>query len=637
MIKRLLRNYSDRFLSRWVVLLFDVAVSMLALPMAALVRNQFDYLSINPYALQYQALEVGLVMLLLTLITGAHSGIIRHTSERDALKVLQATFGTFVFLAIFSTIGYALGRGHWSFIPRSILLVHFMLTAFMLLGSRFMVKLTYIRFIESTEVKKKRVIIYGAGASGLITKNTLKQDTSRHYEVVAFIDDNPNKIGKSLEGIVVYSSDKVLNNGFLEKHEVQEIIISIQALSPDRRRAIVERCIEKGVDVKVVPPVDKWIHGELSTKQIRNVRIEELLEREPIKLNSLNVSKELKGKVVLVTGAAGSIGSEIARQVAHYGPARLVMLDQAESALYDLEQELKQLPIPFAICEFVIADVTNKQRIQKVFNHYRPHVVYHAAAYKHVPLMEVNPTEAISVNVLGTRTVVDLSCEFQAEKFVMVSTDKAVNPTNVMGASKRAAEIYVQAKAQGCELANHKTQFITTRFGNVLGSNGSVIPLFKKQIENGGPITVTHPDITRYFMTIPEACNLVLEAGAMGNGGEIYVFDMGRSVKIIDLAKKMIRLSGLQEGRDIKIEYTGLRPGEKLYEELLADEENTKATHHPKIMIANTRDNDPESVDYRLRDLESRVARGDNMELVRSLKALVPEYKSQNSEFELLD
>ena len=640
MIKLLLRKYSDRFISRWIVLVFDVMVAMLALPMAALIRNQFDYNSINPYVLQYQALLVGATMLLANLITRAYSGIVRHTSERDALKVLQSTFITFFNLSVLSTIGFGLGHSHWAFIPRSILLVHFMLTTFLLLGSRFMVKIVYLRFMDSKVIKKKKVLIYGAGASGQITKNTLNQDTSRNYKVVAFIDDNPNKAGKSLGGVPVYGSDKVLDNGFVDENEIQEIILSIQTLSPQRRREIVERCIEKGVEVKVVPPVDRWIQGELSTNQIRNVRIEELLEREPIDLKNESVSKEIRGKVVLVTGAAGSIGSEIARQVLHYRPARLILLDQAESAMYDLQQEFRQQNnYDRDKYECVIADVTNEARMKKAFNAYRPHVVFHAAAYKHVPLMEMNPTEAVAVNTLGTKTMVDLSVEYKVEKFVMVSTDKAVNPTNVMGATKRAAEIYVQTKSM-CSFKDHsdcQTQFITTRFGNVLGSNGSVIPLFKRQIEKGGPITVTHPDITRFFMTIPEACNLVLEAGSMGAGGEIYVFDMGRSVKIADLARKMIRLSGLQEGRDIEIKYTGLRPGEKLYEELLADEENTKPTHHPKILIASTRENDAETVGYRLEDLKQKVLAGENLELVRSLKALVPEYKSQNSEYEVLD
>ena len=422
----------------------------------------------------------------------------------------------------------------------------------------------------------------------------------------------------------------------MKKNKVDQVIISIQSALPVKRRnEIVNQCLQYNLEVKVVPPVDNWIQGELSTKQIKSVKIEDLLERAPIELNNINVQREILDKIVLVTGAAGSIGSEIASQVLHYKPKLVILLDQAESALYELEQDLKTRHKGF--CEMatcVIADVSDYHRIRKVYDTYRPHLVFHAAAYKHVPLMEDNPYEAVKVNILGTKNVADLAVDFSAEKFVMVSTDKAVNPTNVMGATKRTAELYTQS------LGKHNkagTQFITTRFGNVLCSNGSVIPLFRKQIAKGGPITLTHRDITRYFMTIPEACNLVLEAGAMGHGGEIFVFDMGESVKIYDLAKKMIKLSGLQLGRDIEIEEVGLRPGEKLYEELLATKENTLSTHHPKIMIAETTTMEYASILMSIDRLKHAHQQGDNLDLVSTVKSIVPEFISNNSVFERLD
>jgi FlaA1/EpsC-like NDP-sugar epimerase len=480
------------------------------------------------------------------------------------------------------------------------------------------------------------VLIYGAGTSGLITKQTLEKEIGSPYRMVGFIDDNSSKIGKSLVGSVVYSFERVIDGGFIEKHEISEVILSIQKLKSERKREIIESFLEKNIKVKVVPPVDRWIHGELSAKQIKAVRIEDLLQREPINLDNQNVTRELKDKIILVTGAAGSIGSEIVRQVMHYSPKKLILLDQGESPLYELEMELKSsMPELYHLVDSVIGSVSDSMRMRKLFNHFKPEIVFHAAAYKHVPLMENNPYEAVKVNVLGTKSIADLSIEFGIEKFVMVSTDKAVNPTNVMGATKRVSELYTQSRNL---LPKIRTHFITTRFGNVLGSNGSVIPVFRKQIEAGGPITITHKEITRYFMTIPEACNLVLEAGAMGKGGEIFVFDMGESVKILDLARKMIKLSGLEEGRDIEIKFVGLRPGEKLYEELLATKEDTKDTHHPKIMIANVSPVNPDWVDERVNNMLSVLLRNsDNYSLVECLKGIVPEYLSNNSEYASLD
>ncbi|MCH9823016.1 MAG: polysaccharide biosynthesis protein, partial [Bacteroidetes bacterium] len=444
------------------------------------------------------------------------------------------------------------------------------------------------------------------------------------------INDNLyTKIGKKIEGVTIHPIERL--EYLIENQEIDEIIIAVNNLAKTRKQEIVERALTKNVKVLHVPPVKNWINDELSSNQIQEVKIEDLLGREPIHLDSINIKGQLSEKRVLITGAAGSIGAEIVRQVSHFFPSKLILLDQAESPLYEIENEIKE-QFGENLCEIVVADVANSSRMENVFNTFRPNVVYHCAAYKHVPIMEDNPSEAVLTNILGTKIMVDLSDKYEVDSFVMVSTDKAVNPTNVMGASKRVAEIYAQSKNMVS-----KTNFITTRFGNVLGSNGSVIPLFKRQIANGGPVCVTHPEITRYFMTIPEACQLVLEAGGMGTGGEIFIFDMGSPIKIIDLAKKMIKLSGFKLGKDIEIKITGLRSGEKLYEELLNNAENTIPTHHPEIMIGKVRDYKMEDIEADINSLIDAPSEKDNFELVGKIKKLVPEFISQNSVYGKLD
>jgi FlaA1/EpsC-like NDP-sugar epimerase len=476
---------------------------------------------------------------------------------------------------------------------------------------------------------RSRVIIYGAGEAGLITKRTIDQEAYAGMSVVAFIDDDKNKSGKKLEGANIYHTRKA--EELFASGKIDEIIISIQKIDPDRKSEMINLALKYNITVLNVPPVRSWINGELSLKQIRTIKIENLLERDTIKLDSTIVRAQVAGKRVLVTGAAGSIGSELVRQILAYEPARLITLDQAETPMHELELEVKS-QWKDAPCEYVVGDVRRNDRIQRMFEAYQPQIVFHAAAYKHVPLMEENPSEAVLANVLGTKNLVDVADKYGVETFVLISTDKAVNPTSVMGASKRVAEIYAQSKN-----AQSKTAFITTRFGNVLGSNGSVVQLFKKQIEDGGPVTVTHSEVTRYFMTIPEAVQLVLEAGAMGTGGEIFVFDMGQSVKIVDLARNMIKLSGLVVDKDIEIKITGLRPGEKLYEELLTDEENTVATHHPKILIAKVREYDHVKVQAQVQSLIDMFDSQDNDEIVLGIKKIVPEYVSENSEYSKLD
>lgn len=637
MLRRLLDTYSEKFLSRWVVLAFDVTSVFLSFILTQLLLHNLTLRHLDLYLLERQAIIVMALYLVGFLIAGSFSGIIRHTGQQDGFRILKGSMIGLIFLMVISSIAFLVNRTDLPiYISNAFLIVHFLLVLFTLVGSRLVIKTIYHRMLNSEMVRKKNILIYGAGTSGLITKQSLEKEVGSPYHVVGFIDDNQSKVGKALIGSQVYSAEKALDKEFLSKHEIAQVILSIQKLDPIKKRSIIERCLELNLKIKVVPPVDRWIHGELSAKQIKSVKIEDLLQREPIRLDSQNISRELKGKIILVSGAAGSIGSEIARQVLHYSPKKVILLDQGESPLYELEMELKNnLPKLFPLAEPVIGSVSDSLRMRKLFQHFKPEIIFHAAAYKHVPLMENNPYEAVKVNVMGTRILSDLAIEFGAEKFVMVSTDKAVNPTNVMGATKRVAELYTQSRKLNPQV---RTQFITTRFGNVLGSNGSVIPVFRKQIEKGGPITITHKDITRYFMTIPEACNLVLEAGAMGKGGEIFVFDMGQSVKILDLARKMIKLSGLEEGKDIEIQFVGLRPGEKLYEELLATKENTKDTHHPKIMIADVSPGNPGIIESGVNEIIAVLSRSDdNFLLVRRIKELVPEYVSNNSEFASLD
>lgn len=637
MLRRLLDTYSERFLSRWVVLAFDVTSVFLSFILTQLLLHNLTLRHLDLYLLERQAIIVMASYLVGFLIAGSFSGIIRHTGQQDGFRILKGSMIGLIFLMVISSIAFLVNRTDLPiYISNAFLIVHFLLVLFTLVGSRLVIKTIYHRMLNSEMVRKKNILIYGAGTSGLITKQSLEKEVGSPFNVVGFIDDNQSKVGKALIGSQVYSAEKALDKEFLSKHEIAQVILSIQKLDPIKKRSIIERCLELNLKIKVVPPVDRWIHGELSAKQIKSVKIEDLLQREPIRLDSQNISRELKGKIILVSGAAGSIGSEIARQVLHYSPKKVILLDQGESPLYELEMELKNnLPKLFPLAEPVIGSVSDSLRMRKLFQHFKPEIIFHAAAYKHVPLMENNPYEAVKVNVMGTRILSDLAIEFGAEKFVMVSTDKAVNPTNVMGATKRVAELYTQSRKLNPQV---RTQFITTRFGNVLGSNGSVIPVFRKQIEKGGPITITHKDITRYFMTIPEACNLVLEAGAMGKGGEIFVFDMGQSVKILDLARKMIKLSGLEEGKDIEIQFVGLRPGEKLYEELLATKENTKDTHHPKIMIADVSPGNPGIIESGVNEIIAVLSRSDdNFLLVRRIKELVPEYVSNNSEFASLD
>jgi len=628
-----IRKYSNRFLSRWLVLVFDSLIVVFSFSIATLLRMNFQVTEIDFNIFFSQLIFILGLRLLAFLYFQSYAGIIRHTSIEDAILILKAVFtGSLGAVAVSGVIRNTLGFEHVFNLSASILIIDFFICLFWMVILRFFVKSFYESFVNQFK-PTIGVLIYGAGYTGMLTKNVFQTDRSTNYKIFGFIDDNESKIGKTIEGIKVYSLPEVLDK-FVGSNDGMEVIMAINNMSAKSKRKISDIFLDRGVVVKALPPVDKWVEGEFAMNQIHNVKIEDLLGREVIQMNNKRIGEEISGKIILVTGAAGSIGSEIVRQLIAYFPAKLVLVDQAESALYDLEYELAG-KVPTNVQLIVnVADVSDTRRVSKIFKNHQPDIIFHAAAYKHVPLMENNPYEAIKTNVIGTRILAELASEVGVDKFVMVSTDKAVNPTNVMGATKRLAEMYTQSMNQ---IEGVKTKFIATRFGNVLGSNGSVIPLFKKQIERGGPVTVTHPEITRYFMTIPEACELVLEAATMGQGGEVFVFDMGESVKIIDLAKKMITLSGLRVDKDIEIRYTGLRPGEKLYEELLNNDENTLPTHHPKILIAEVNTPSYAYMEVATNDLNHLLSSGNNNSIVAKIKEIIPEYKSNNSVFETLD
>lgn len=594
--------------------MIDLVLCLVALASAYLLRFNFQVPQVE-VDLLLPVLPIFLVVRGVSfLLAGVPRIMVRHTSTEDARRLfLTVLAGTAVFAGI-SVLRYLFFDGFY-FLPRAVIIIDFMATAMLVITARIAFKLLHLRS-RGAGKERVRVIIHGAGEAGLITKRTLEREGSARFEVAAFIDDDARKSGKRLEGVTIHHAAKLpelLSSG------IDQVIIAIGKPDAEHRRQVVDACIAAKVRVLTIPPVSDWINGQLSAGQIQEVRIEDLLGRPVIHLDQEEVRGLIAGKRVLVTGAAGSIGSELVRQLSEMGAAALVLVDIAESGLYDVQMELVGRGRDQNL-RVLVADVRDAARMEEVFAREKPQVVFHAAAYKHVPLMEAQPEEAIRTNVGGTRNLARLACAHGTERFVLISTDKAVNPTSVMGASKRAAEMAVGAMASGCA-----TRFVTTRFGNVLGSSGSVIPLFRKQIEAGGPVTVTHPEVTRFFMTIPEACRLVLEAAAMGQGGEIYVFDMGEPVRIAELAEKMIRLSGKEPGIDIAITYTGLRPGEKLYEELLASSENTLPTHHPRILIGKVAGLDAQQVEEAIEALLQK--RGD--ELIAALHALIPEYGSE--------
>lgn len=609
-----------------MVLIIDLYIIANTFVIAYFIRFNFQF-RFNAYELLFQLPFVILSGLVSFLIVGSYKGIIRRTGIRDAFNVFLASALLLLFLGVLLIFNRKFQFSPLLTIPTSIVVIHFLLNVVILIASRNLFKIIF-EFLITDYKANERILIYGAGQAGLITYSILKEDKEIKVQIVGFIDDNKSKIGKQINGMQVYDSN-FIDADFINSKQIDTIIIAIQHIRPSRLIEIVDKLSLLPAKVKIVPPVKDWINNDLKLHQIKQVKFEDLLGRDPIALDNPILRKEFNQKCVLITGAAGSIGGEITRQVVHFKYTKIVLIDQAESELYNLQQYLKLRGYQNIIA--IVADISNKSRLNKLFKQYQPQIIFHAAAYKHVPLMEANPFEAVRVNVLGTKIVSDLAIKYQAEKFVMISTDKAVNPTNVMGATKRTAEMYIN-----CLNKTSATKFMITRFGNVLGSNGSVIPLFESQLKNGGPLTVTHKDITRYFMTIPEACQLVLEAGAMGEGGEIFVFDMGQSMKIVDLAKNMIRLSGLKYPEDIDIAFTGLRPGEKLYEELLSDDEQTLPTYHEKIKIAKVTAINCGFVLNKIQDL-CLLNQKNDLELVSVIKEIVPEFISNNSVFETLD
>ena len=571
------------------------------------------------------------IYLIAFLITKTYDGMLRYTGFNDIRKIFYSCTGAmaFIFISKLLFIKYNSSIA-LHFYPRFVLIIYlYFITIALMVIMRFTIRRLYNEVYKDTGTKQN-TLVYGAGDGGITLLRAIAQDTQTKYKVIAFVDDDPKRVGTQINTVKVFAPSTALTKDYVTKNNIKVMILAIPSLSETRSKEIIEKGLELGLNVKTIPAFSKWVNGEIASNQIQDIKIEDLLGRKPITLGNENVTREIKDKVVLVTGAAGSIGSEICRQVMHYNPKQLIMLDQAESPMYDFQFEMNNNPDFKDIKDrmaFIITNVKDPVRMREVFEQYHPQIVYHAAAYKHVPFMEENAYEAVFVNVFGTKNVADLAMEFGAEKFVMISTDKAVNPTNVMGATKRIAEIYTQSR-QG------NTKFITTRFGNVLGSNGSVVPLFRKQIAQGGPITVTDKRITRFFMTIPEACSLVLEAGSIGEGGDIFVFDMGEKVKIWDLAEKMRQLSHHPE---VKIIETGLRPGEKLYEEVLANEENTIKTDNEKIMHAVVRKYETADVDGMIAKLHTELDTCDPMKIVAQMKVIVPEFKSNNSVFCSLD
>ncbi|MHC5352716.1 polysaccharide biosynthesis protein [Myroides sp. LJL115] len=634
-MKTALKRQLKRDTPRGIVLFID----LLIISFTYIISNLFLTNFFGNYSVDLMVSKYVVVLLSYSIsfyIFKPYRGIIRQTSIKDIENIFHTCLFATVLLTICTTLqrNEVLGNSMEEFFrySYSFIFLQFFFTVVMLSLARLFYSQFYHTYILEVR-NQRRVLIYGAGDSGIITVKALQADTKIRTEVIAFVDDSEFKIGKRIAGYRVLDS-KCITESFIHKNRIDDIVISIQNISRERLNEISAWLELLPVKIKIIPGASDWLDGKITNRQIKELKIDDLLGRKSIRLDNPIVSNEINNKVVLITGAAGSIGSEIARQVASLSFKKLILVDYAESALYDVQQTMVSKKAQDIA--YIVGNVRDFDTMEDIFAMYVPDIVYHAAAYKHVPLMEIYPYEAIHTNIKGTKIIADLSVKYKTSKFVMVSTDKAVNPTNVMGATKRAAELYVS-----CLKDTGVTNFIVTRFGNVLGSNGSVIPLFKRQIDAGGPLTVTHPDITRYFMTIPEACQLVLEASVMGHGGEIFVFDMGQSMKIVDLAKRMIRLSGYKYPEEIDIKITGLRPGEKIFEELLANNENTVKTHHEKIMIACVPEQDLTSIKALLEQICQSVCepglQDNSLNLVRQLKIIVPEFKSQNSQYENID
>ena len=619
---RLFLMFRNHSLPRWMVLFLDMCVVYFSFLIAYILRYNFEIYTYEISLSLEQAFFVLAVYAIFMLLFKSYTGMIRHTTIKDTYKIIFSSTSALIVLILITLMSRYY---EWSLlfnIPLSILLIHYGAVIMLLFFFRVSVKI-FFEFATSVPKDRKNILIYGSGETGIIVKRVIEGDSKSEYQLKGFIDDDRKLQGKKVDGYHVYSRH-ILSKRFFEKEEIKVVIIAINNIAPAKKKEVIESIIGFGCEILDTPSFDTWINGQLQVKNLKKVNLEDLLGRDPISLDLGMIEQGLKDKTILVTGAAGSIGSEIARQLTRFKTRQLVLVDQAETPSFYLAEELKG---KFSDCNYkiIISDVTRQESMEHIFKKYKPEVVFHAAAYKHVPIMEVHPHEAFRVNVGGTKNVADLSIKYGIEKFVMISSDKAVNPTNVMGATKKICELLVHGYSMRKDI---KTQFITTRFGNVLGSNGSVIPIFNKQIREGGPVTITHPDITRFFMTIPEACQLVLEAGFMGNAGQIYVFDMGEPVKVLDVAMNLIRLSGLEPNKDIMIKYTGLRPGEKLYEELFSVGEHQLPTYHPKISIAQVEENNFDVILVKIDKILKSLYKIRESKLIKDMQEIVPGYKS---------
>ncbi|MCK5136186.1 MAG: polysaccharide biosynthesis protein [Bacteroidales bacterium] len=614
-------------LPRWSVFLFDGSAVAITFIFAYFLRYNFEFEAIDfGLAFNQSILAMG-VYCGFSMIFRSFVGLIRHTTIRDIFKVIITTTASLITLLFLTFISRRAGWYELLNIPLSIILIHYISINAILFTVRILIKMFY-ELVSVNPTNKKNVIIFGAGVMGVIVKGVIMSDRSNEYNIVAFLDNNKKLQGKNLEGIPVFGPKK-LKREFLEKFNIETMIFAIKDIPPSEKSEIYSFAVDLGLEVLEVPVVSKWFSEEFQLDQLKKIKLQDLLGRDPIQMNMQMIGKGLRNKTILVTGSAGSIGSEIVRQLMRFNVGKLILLDNGETPMFHLENELQE-HFGHASVRTILADVTDQVKMDWIFREFQPEIVFHAAAYKHVSLMEENPHEAIRVNVGGTTLLTKLALKYRIQKFVMVSTDKAVNPTNVMGASKRMCEMILQSRSLS---PGNRTQFVITRFGNVLGSNGSVVPIFRKQIEEGGPVTVTHREITRYFMTIPEACQLVLEAGFMGMGGEVFVFDMGKPVKIDDLARQMIRLSGFVPDKDIQIEYIGLRPGEKLYEELIAHKEKTMPTYNPKVKIAEVAWLDHKLLLAKIHTLLYSYPSLSEGELVSRVAAIVPEYQTSNEKY----
>lgn len=621
--ERVIRVFKHHSLPRWLVFVIDSGMVYFSFLIAYILRYNFEVYTFEISIALRQAFIVLFVYAVFILVFQSYAGMIRHTTVRDTYKIIIANFSALAILVLITVMSRSNEWNPVFNIPLSILLIHSGAVTIVLFFFRFFVKIFY-EFASSSSHERKNVLIYGSGEMGILVKRLIEGDPKGQFKLIGFIDDDRKLQGKKVDGYQVFSR-LVLTKEFIDNKGVKVFIIAINTLNSSKKKEIIQSMIGFGCEILDTPAFDTWMNGRLEVKNLKKVKLEDLLGRDPIKLDLDKIRNGLYGKTILVTGGAGSIGSEIARQLTRFNTKQLILVDQAETPCFYLGEELKS---KYPQCNFrvIIGDVTRNDYMEEIFKNYRPDIVFHAAAYKHVPIMEVHPHEAFRVNVGGTKIISDLAIKYKAEKFVIISSDKAVNPTNVMGATKKICELLVHAQSRRKDNA---TQFITTRFGNVLGSNGSVIPLFNKQIAEGGPITITHPDITRFFMTIPEACQLVLEAGFMGNGGEIYVFDMGEPVKVLDVALNLIRLSGFEPHKDIQIKYIGLRPGEKLFEELFSVDEPMIPTHHPKISIAQVADHNYEMISMKIDNILKSLSRISETMIIEEMQLIVPGYKSK--------